>query len=157
MPAPGDCQVSILLATPAAAQACAALHARLFDPAWDAQSFHKLIAHPAARAFLARLEAPPTTVGFILGQVAADEAEILTLAVAADQQRRGIATRLIEALARAAGEAAARVLYLEVDAGNTAALALYRKLGFAERGRRRGYYVKANTAPSDAVTLARAL
>jgi [ribosomal protein S18]-alanine N-acetyltransferase len=106
---------------------------------------------------LARLGAPPETVGFILGQLAADEAEILTLGVRADRQRHGIASRLIEALARAAKQAEARMLFLEVEAGNTAALALYRKLGFEERGRRKGYYAKANAAPADAVTFARAL
>jgi [ribosomal protein S18]-alanine N-acetyltransferase len=157
MPSPDYQHVSILWAGPDAAEACAAVHAGLFKPAWDQQSFQTLLGHPAAVAFLARLGTPPETAGFILGQVAADEAEILALAVRADRQRHGIATRLIEALARAAGKAEARVLFLDVDAGNTAALALYRKLGFAERGRRKDYYVKVNAAPADAVTLARAL
>ena len=148
--------LSVLWATPEAAATCAKLHADLFAAAWDAKSFQTLLDHPASVAFLARL-GTPETIGFILGQLAADEAEILTLGVRADRQRHGIASRLIEALARAAKQAEARMLFLEVEAGNTAALALYRKLGFEERGRRKGYYTKANAAPADAVTLARAL
>ena len=150
-------QLKILSATAAAAEDCAALHAGLFAPAWDAVSFRSLLGQPAAVALLARLGTPPETVGFVLGHVAADEAEVLTLGVRADCQRRGIGRHLIEALARAAAQRQARVLYLDVDAGNTAALALYRGLGFAERGRRPGYYLKADAVAADAVTLARAL
>jgi ribosomal-protein-alanine N-acetyltransferase len=149
--------LEIFAATAEAAEDCAALHAALFEPAWDAASFRALLGQPAAVALLARLGKPPETVGFVLGQVAADEAEVLALGVRADRQRRGIGTHLVEALARAAAQRQARVLYLDVDAGNTAALALYRRLGFAERGRRQGYYLKVDAAAADAVTLARAL
>jgi ribosomal-protein-alanine N-acetyltransferase len=144
-------------ATAADAQDCAELHAELLQPAWDRASLARLFAHPAARAFVAQFTAPAQTVGFILGQVAADEAEVLTLAVRAEAQRLGIATRLIEALAATARAGGARVLHLEVAADNTAALALYRRLQFEERGRRKGYYATANAAAVDAVTFARAL
>jgi [ribosomal protein S18]-alanine N-acetyltransferase len=156
MPAPDACGLSVLRATPADAQDCAKLHADLFDPAWDVRSFEGLLGQPAAVAFVARL-ATGQPVGFILGQVAADEAEILTLAVRAERRRQGIATGLIEALIGAARGAGARVLFLDVAAGNTAALALYRRLRFEERSRRRAYYVTANAAPVDAVTFALAL
>jgi len=149
--------LEILPATAEAAEDCAALHAGLLEPAWDAASFRTLLGQPAAVALLARLGTPPEMVGFVLGHVAADEAEVLALGVRADRQRRGIGTHLIEALARAAAARQARVLYLDVDAGNTAALALYRRLGFAVRGRRQGYYLKADAPAADAVTLARAL
>lgn len=149
--------VRLRSATAADAQDCARLHAELLEPAWDCASFARLLAHPAALGFVAQLSAPAQTVGFILGQVAADEAEVLTLGVETEARRQGIATRLIEALAETARAAGARVVYLEVAAANTAALALYRKLQFQERGRRKGYYVTATAAPADAVTFARAL
>jgi len=151
------CAVSLRVATPADAEACSTLHAELFEPAWDRASFASFFSHPAARGLVARSIAPAQTVGFIVGQMAADEAEVLTLAVSREARRQGIATRLIEALAETARVAGARVLYLEVAAENTAALALYRKLRFAERGRRPGYYVRANAPPADAVTFALAL
>jgi len=151
------CPVNLRSATPADAEECSKLHAELFEPAWDRASFARFFSQPAARGFLARSIAPAQTVGFIVGQMAADEAEVLTLAVRREAQRQGLATRLIEALAETARAAGVRVLYLEVAAENTAALALYRKLRFQERGRRLGYYVRANAPPADAVTFALAL
>jgi [ribosomal protein S18]-alanine N-acetyltransferase len=152
-----DGHLSLLSASAAAAGEMAQLHAELFEPAWDAPSFAKLLAHPAALALQARSPAQQELAGFILGLVAADEAEIITLAVRACRQRQGIATRLIEALARSACTAGAGCLRLEVDAGNTAALALYRQRGFLETGRRVAYYTKHNAAAADAVTFRRPL
>src|SRR5262245_18116383 len=149
--------VSLRAATPADAEECSKLHAELFEPAWDQASFASFFSHPAARGLVARSIAPAQTVGFIVAQMAADEAEVLTLAVSSMARRQCIATRQIVALAETARAAGVRVLYLEVAAENTAALALYRKLRFAERGRRLGYYVRPNAPPADAVTFALAL
>lgn len=152
-----DHRVSLCSVTPADAQDCSKLHAELFEPAWDRASLASFFSHPAALGFVARATVPAQTLGFIVGQVAADEAELLMLAVRTEARRQGIAMRLIEALAKSARAAGARVLYLEVAADNRAALALYRKLQFTDRGRRQGYYVRANAPPCDAVTFARAL
>jgi len=149
--------VSILWAAPEHAGDLARLHAGLFEDAWDVGSFEKLLGHPGSTAFQARVGRPAELAGFIVGQVAADEAEILSLGVRKDHQRHGIAQRLVEAMGRAAKKAEARRLYLEVGQSNTAALALYKRLGFAETGRRKGYYQRPGAAPEDAVTLALAL
>jgi ribosomal-protein-alanine N-acetyltransferase len=148
--------VSILWATPEHAAELASLHAPLFKQPWNEDAFARLLGHPAATAFLARVGVPARSAGFILGQVAADEAEIITLGVCAQHQRHGIGRRLVEALARAARRAEARTLFLEVGAGNTAAVGLYRRLGFKEVGRRTGYYADG-AAPEDALRLALAL
>jgi [ribosomal protein S18]-alanine N-acetyltransferase len=146
--------VSILWAAPEHAEELALLHSGLFDVPWDAAAFVKLLGHPGSTAFLARVGAPARTVGFILGQLAADEAELLTLGVGKDSQRHGIGRRLVEALARAAKKAEARRLHLEVAGDNIPALVLYKKLGFAEVGRRKGYYQRAGAPPEDALRLA---
>ena len=146
--------VSILWASPEHAEQLAALHAGLFETAWDAAALLNLLSHPGSTAFLARVGTPPRTAGFILGQLAADEAEILTLGVGKDHRRHGIGRRLVEALSRAAKKAEARRLFLEVAADNVAALMLYKKLGFQEVGRRKGYYVRAGAPAVDALTLA---
>ena len=151
-----DRLVRLRSATAADAQACAKLHAQLLEPAWDCASFASLLIQPAVLGFVAQVSAAQT-VGLIVGQVAADEAEVLTLGVLTEARRQGIATRLIKALAEAARVAGARVMYLEVAAENTAGLALYRTLQFQERGRRKGYYVTANGVSVDAVTFARPL
>lgn len=149
--------VSILWAAPEHAEELAKLHAQLFDAPWDASAFLGLLSHPGSTAFLARVGMPPQTVGFVLGQLAADEAEVLTLGVGKDRQRHGIGRRLIEALCRAARNAEAKRLFLEVAADNIPALVLYKKLGFQEAGRRKGYYQRAGAPPEDALKLALSL
>ena len=149
--------ISILWASPEHAAELAQLHAGLFEKPWDADSFLRLLAHPGATSFLARIGTPPRTIGFILSQLAADEAEILTLGVRKDSQRHGIARRLVEALARAAKKAEVRRLFLEVGQSNAAALALYKGLGFQEIARRKGYYEHAAEPAEDALVLALSL
>jgi Fur family ferric uptake transcriptional regulator len=138
----------------------ALLHAGLFDgaSAWDAAGFKALIADPGTLAFAAgpgavSVEKSPAPWGLIVGRVAADEAELLTLAVVRERRRLGIAARLVEKLRRAAAKRGARRLYLEVADGNGAARALYAHLGFEETGRRRGYYVHAGAQPEDAIIM----
>lgn len=149
--------VSILWASPEDAVALAELHAGLFAKAWDADSFARLLGHPGSTSFLARVGEPAQTAGFIVSQLAADEAEILSLGVHKDRQRHGIGRRLVEAMARAAKKAEARRLFLEVGLSNAGALALYAGLGFREVGRRKGYYEHPGAAPEDALVLALAL
>jgi ribosomal-protein-alanine N-acetyltransferase len=148
---------SILWASPEHAAELAQLHAGLFEKPWDADSFSRLLSHPGSTSFLARVGAPAQTVGFIVSQLAADEAEILTLGVRRDSQRHGIARRLVEALARAARKAEARRLFLEVGQSNAAALGLYKGLGFQQVGQRKGYYEHAGAPAEDALVLALAL
>jgi ribosomal-protein-alanine N-acetyltransferase len=136
----------------------ARLHASLFDAAWNAASFKEQLANPGTLAFAAAPgaignEEPPLPWGLIVGRVAADEAELLTLAVAGEHQRLGIGARLVERLCRAAERRGARSLYLEVAEGNRAARALYAGLGFQESGRRRDYYVRAGGPPEDAINM----
>jgi ribosomal-protein-alanine N-acetyltransferase len=149
--------ISILWASPEHAAELARLHGGLFEKPWDADSFLRLLGHPGSTAFLARVGAPPQTAGFILGQLAADEAEILTLGVHKDSQRHGIARRLVEAVARAAKKAEVRRLFLEVGHSNAAALGLYKGLGFQQVGQRKGYYEHAGAPAEDALVLALSL
>jgi [ribosomal protein S18]-alanine N-acetyltransferase len=90
-------------------------------------------------------------VGMLFGQVAADELEILNLAIAKEYRRRGIARRLVEAALLWARSKGAGRAYLEVRASNRAGIAFYTKMGFRECGRRPNYY---RAPPEDAVLLA---
>jgi ribosomal-protein-alanine N-acetyltransferase len=78
--------------------------------------------------------------GMILARVAADEAEILTLAVAACQRRRGVGSALLAAAKRWAAGMGAVSMFLEVAVTNEAARALYAAHGFLQAGLRRRYY-----------------
>ncbi|TCZ55290.1 GNAT family N-acetyltransferase [Roseicella aquatilis] len=78
--------------------------------------------------------------GFVLARAAGGEAEILTLAVLPAARRQGLGAALMAAALAGAAARGAEAMFLEVAAGNAAALPLYRGLGFAEVGRRRRYY-----------------
>jgi len=81
------------------------------------------------------------------------EAEVLNIGVAAAHQRKGLGREMLAAmLAEALARQLTRV-FLEVRAGNQAAIALYRRAGFNEVGMRRGYYRNA-TGSEDALVMA---
>ena len=149
--------LSLLEAGQGHARELAALHALIFTQSWDAASFGQLLGHPGSVAFLARVASPPQAVGFILGRLAADEAELLTLGVHQAHRRQGVARRLVALLTDAAKEAGAKRLFLEVGRNNAAAVTLYQGLGFCQVGLRRGYYEHAGQRRDDALVLALAL
>jgi len=78
--------------------------------------------------------------GFILSRLAADEAEILSVAVAASQRGRGLAGRLLDLHLRTLAGRGVRAVFLEVEEANRAATCLYARRGFREVGRRDAYY-----------------
>ena len=78
--------------------------------------------------------------GILIGRVAADEFEILNLAVGKSCRRRGVATQLVGAALEYARSAGARQSYLEVRASNEGGIAFYMRLGFRVCGRRPDYY-----------------
>lgn len=146
--------VSLLWAGPEQAADVAALHAQLFDPPWSEDSIRTLLDHPASTAFLAVIGNPKVPVGFVLAQLAADEAEILSIGVAKEWQRKGLGIRLMEGLMRAAKRAEAKRLFLDVAADDDGARGLYDRLGFLGTGLRRGYYARPDGTKADALTLA---
>jgi [ribosomal protein S18]-alanine N-acetyltransferase len=74
---------------------------------------------------------------------AADQGHVTTVAVDPAWQGRGVGTRLLLVLFRAAIAGGATSLTLEVRAGNTSAQQLYRRFGFVEAGVRAGYYAES--------------
>ncbi|WP_262423258.1 GNAT family N-acetyltransferase [Brevundimonas denitrificans] len=85
---------------------------------------------------------------------AADEAEIVTLAVRPEARRRGLGGRLLDrVLDRARDQGVAR-LFLEVAHDNDAALALYASRGFEQAGGRPAYYARPDGVRADALILA---
>jgi ribosomal-protein-alanine acetyltransferase len=79
-------------------------------------------------------------VGFAVAAVVAGEAELETIAVAADGQRRGVGGLLLRALVDELKTAQVSELHLEVRASNQMALGFYAGQGFKEAGRRPRYY-----------------
>lgn len=125
----------------------AEIHATAFPAPWDAAAFEALLAQTGVFV----LEAPD---GFILLRAVADEAEVLTLAVRPAARRSGQGAGLVEQGAAAAATRGATRLFLEVAQDNVPALALYARAGFAETGRRPGYYARPDGGRQDALVLA---
>jgi ribosomal-protein-alanine N-acetyltransferase len=126
------------------AAAIAALHAASFQRGWGEEEFHRLIADRAVVAHRAAIGR--TLVGFILSRVAAGEAEILSVAIAPNWRGRGFARPLLDLHLRRLAGLGARAVFLEVGEQNAPARRLYNKAGFAEIGRRKGYYDGGATA-----------
>lgn len=76
----------------------------------------------------------------------AQEVEIFDVAVGSANRRQGIASLLLQSVLALAKERGATEFFLEVRESNAAALALYRKFGFAVTGRRPNYYRDSNEA-----------
>jgi ribosomal-protein-alanine N-acetyltransferase len=125
-------------ATPRDAVSLAALHAASFNRGWSEHEFEQLLTDRAVVAD--RAASGRRNVGFILSRRAADEAEILSVAVARAFQGRGLARRMLDLHLRRLAGAGLRAVYLEVDEQNVPARRLYTRAGFREVGRRPGYY-----------------
>ena len=78
--------------------------------------------------------------GILIGRVAADELEILNLAVGKEFRRRGVASQLVKAVLDWSRAEGARQAYLEVRASNEGGIAFYARMGFRACGRRPNYY-----------------
>ena len=81
-----------------------------------------------------------TVLGYGGLMFAVDEAHVTNLAVHPEHRRKGVATRLLLALAREAIDRGCPAWTLEVRASNVAAQELYRRFGFAPAGVRGRYY-----------------
>jgi [ribosomal protein S18]-alanine N-acetyltransferase len=134
-------------------EALAALHALAFEDVprpWTAAEFADFLGE-VSTVLVAR------DGGFALGRIAGPEAELLTIAVAPADRRRGVGRALLSAFEAAALDRGASEALLEVAVTNDAARGLYAAAGYAEVGRRRGYYVRPGGPPVDALVLARRL
>lgn len=140
-------------ATAADARPIAALHARLFSPAWDETTWHTLLSDLTSHAYCIGDEAAGRVDAFLIARVAADEAEILSLGVSPHCQRQGHAARLVAAFVEWARRRGVKGIYLEVAEDNAAARTLYARAGFAVVGRRRGYYAITDAPSRDALVL----
>jgi ribosomal-protein-alanine N-acetyltransferase len=133
------------------------LEEELFAPdTWTAAMYRDELARTDTRWYLVAEDDTrddgPQVVGYA-GLIAyPDEAHVATIGVAGKRQGEGIGARLLDALLEEADRRRVPVVLLEVRADNELAQGLYRRRGFAEIGRRRGYYQPSGT---DAVVMKR--
>jgi len=121
----------------------AALERLCFLPPWSENMLAEELYQPTASLIVAEGE-DGTVLSYGLVRTVLDEGYLEKIAVLPAYRRQGVAEEILRSYLRFGREHLA-FLTLEVRAGNEAAIALYRKLGFAEAGRREGYY----TAPKE--------
>jgi [ribosomal protein S18]-alanine N-acetyltransferase len=109
-----------------------------FKTPWPRKTFEEELSRAHARLDLARRGGD--VLGYLNYWLVADEVHLLAIATHPDARRGGIGYALMRHLVDGARERNARLVTLEVRAGNEAALALYRRFGFEEIAKRRGYY-----------------
>lgn len=107
---------------------------------WSEQSYREAFEPAAPERIFLVAEIKSATQGFLIARFTSDLCELENIVVARVYRGRGIATQLLERLVAVARERRAEKVLLEVRESNSAARALYRKLGFRESGRRRSYY-----------------
>ncbi|MEL6750751.1 MAG: GNAT family N-acetyltransferase [Pseudomonadota bacterium] len=127
---------------PADHKQIATLHAKGFARGWSTGEIAALDSEASVTTFVVRCEGEgdAEACGFVMLRQAADEAEILSIAVDPDTRGGGFGHALMGAAIRHCQSERFARLILEVDAGNVPAVALYQRLGFRETGRRVGYY-----------------
>jgi [ribosomal protein S18]-alanine N-acetyltransferase len=140
--------LNIRLARAHDARAVAAMSRDLIETGlgwkYDAPKIAGLIAEPEVLSLVAcdRLG----LAGFAIMQFGDERAHLLLLAVRPRCQRQGVARRLMQWLFASARVAGIAELSLELRAGNEAARAFYRALGFADAGLVSGYYRERESA-----------
>jgi [ribosomal protein S18]-alanine N-acetyltransferase len=107
-------------------------------PAWGAARIGWHVHHPDSMVLTAR--SGLTLAGFAIMRYADDTAHLNLLAVAPAHRRRGVGRRLLSWLEASALTAGSFIIGLELRAGNDAARAFYRALGYREAGEIPGYY-----------------
>ncbi|WP_306117305.1 MULTISPECIES: ribosomal protein S18-alanine N-acetyltransferase [unclassified Roseitalea] len=135
----------------------AQIHAANFARPWTDGEIATLSGRDGVFGFVARGTDwwGTATVGFVLARMAADEAEILTIAVKPDWQGYGVGRRLMDGVLTHAYRERIASVFLEVDETNAAARALYQRLGFVTVGDRPDYYAGADAQKSRAIVMRR--
>jgi ribosomal-protein-alanine N-acetyltransferase len=131
------------------------LHGASFHRGWGENEFESMLTE--RNTLVHRLRMGRKTIGFAVSRMAADEAEILSIAVALSHRGRGLSRNLLLThLGHLAGRGV-RTVFLEVEENNQPARRLYERAGFGIAGRRERYYREANGVQLNALLMRRDL
>ncbi len=142
-------------ATAADAGTIAALEAAAFPcgkPTGSPATWGAHLSRPATSG-LVLVDPRGDMAGFCIWQQAAEEVELLSIAVAPGWRRKGLGGFLLDAMTAICRSRGCRFVFLEVAENNKAARNLYLTRGFAETGRRRAYYHFSKESHKDAILM----
>jgi len=138
------------------AELLAAIHAECFPRYWNSSEFTDFFSVPGTQAVLAEV-AGGKPAGMLVYRLQFEQADILTLAVLPAFRGQGVATQLLAHGLEAVQRYGAQKMFLEVEDGNAAALALYEKAGFSHLSRRKLYYRQKDGSFTDALVMTKKL
>lgn len=118
--------------------AIAALEERCFSDPWSEKSIASELENPLSYWLVAEVNG--CVAGYVGSQSVLDAADMMNIAVSPDYRRIGIGQALIQELIVHLQQKHVIALLLEVRVSNSAAIALYQKLGFEQVGCRPRYY-----------------
>lgn len=119
--------------------AVAKLEQSCFSDAWSERLIQDLLKSPYDEVWV--LAGPEGGLyGYINIRFLSGEGELMRIAVKEEFRGLGYSRKLMERMVKSAGEKEAYDLTLEVRAGNTAAIKLYKSYGFKKEAVRRDYY-----------------
>jgi ribosomal-protein-alanine N-acetyltransferase len=156
----GRAEISVRPAVVGDCDALSEIHASAFRRGWSEAEFEAFLVQPGLHALIALYRGKfgsRMAAGFILVRLAADEAEVLSVAVRPEYRRRGIGRLLLEEALRHLYREGAQRIHLEVEDANAAAIGLYKRLEFKESGKRAGYYAQGRDKPAGALVMLRQL
>lgn len=150
-----NADIEIVPMEPEDSAQAADVHAAGFARAWSADEIDALISQSNVYGFVARSASAGRSqiAGFVLARFAADEAEVLTVAVRERFRKRGLGWRLMLAAIGQMRLCGAETMFLEVDEKNAAGVGLYRRLGFHQVAERSAYYKQADGRRSAALVM----
>ncbi|SDT31192.1 ribosomal protein S18-alanine N-acetyltransferase [Bradyrhizobium canariense] len=133
----------------------AQLHGASFHRGWGEGEFEAMLSE--RNTLIHRLKLGRKIIGFAVSRMAADEAEILSIAIDTDHRGRGLSRNLLLThLGHLAGHGI-RTIFLEVEENNQPARKLYERAGFTVVGRRERYYQQPGGEQLNALLMRRDL
>jgi ribosomal-protein-alanine N-acetyltransferase len=133
----------------------AQLHGASFHRGWGEGEFESMLTE--RNTLVHRLRLGRKIVGFAASRMAADEAEILSIAVAASHRGRGLSRNLLLTHLGHLSGRGVRTVFLEVEENNQPARRLYERAGFGVAGRRERYYQQPGGEQLNALLMRRDL
>lgn len=133
--------------------AVAEVEQRAYSHPWTRGNFENSL--KAGHLGLTLRDPTNTLVGYAVLMPVVDEMHLLNITIEPRRQRQGLGRMLLAMALATAHEHRLYTMLLEVRPSNLGALALYQEAGFAEIGRRRGYYPDGVHGREDALVLRR--
>ena len=124
------------------ARTYAEIHSVCFDHGWNESMMRQMLLMPGAVGLIAYEQEKP--VGIAMYAYSPQQADIVTFGVLPDYRGKHVSDELMDASFVYLAQQGIEELFLEVAVDNEHAIALYRRHGFIQVGRRANYYVRGD-------------